>query len=146
MFKDKLILSLFLFIAIGGCYRYPSPFTPLNKNVFYKKDHTESKQLFKADADKVYEASIKVVEKDGRRITAKSKNKHIVVISYPFSQSKNVYGGTMKISIEDTGEFSTVIMHAYEKSGIGGYTIMDLIMEDLKKSLGEDAFSGNPSQ
>lgn len=75
-----------------------------------------------------------------------NKDEPIVVISYPYLSIKKCIWQDYENKYQKYSEFSTVIMHAYEKRALGGYNIINLIIADLKKSLEKNTCSVNPYQ
>lgn len=129
-----ICLSLFIFIA---CSPKVNPYMAVGKELSMAGVPVfEIKDTFNTGIDTIYSALINTVEKDDRKIVAQDKDKYIIIVSYPFSMGKNVWGGNIKIVCEEIDRQTSVTMYAYEKNLFIKMSIMKPMMEELRKSIG----------
>ena len=115
MFSRALLFVII--IALTACDPAYNPYMALNKEAWTTGTPSEEHEVyFSESVSDVYEAILIAGNKDGLHVSQTNAQKNIVVIEYPFSMIKSVWGGRFNVNLDSIDGKTRLVAQFYEKS------------------------------
>lgn len=132
----RLILIGVAAIAVTACDPANNPVMALGKEIGTADVPLQEHQVyFKEPVREVYDAVLLAGNRNDLSLARQDKSHNIAVISYDFSITKNVWGGSFRISLDSVDGRTRLVAHFYETSKYVTNSILNPFIDDIKAIL-----------
>ncbi|MBF0327042.1 MAG: hypothetical protein HQL42_18475 [Alphaproteobacteria bacterium] len=131
------VLGLFLAtLAVSACDPAVNPYMALGKDVSTSARATSTRDFrFSEPKSAVYAAILTVGSRDERNVISHDEVSGLVIVEYPFSMIKNVWGGSLRFQLTEQAGATMVQAQVYEKNREVIDRVLIPFVDEVKSSL-----------
>jgi hypothetical protein len=117
MTKPGVLCLILATLAVSACDPAVNPYMALGRDSSTSAKPSSTQEFrFPEPKSAVYAAILAVGSKDQRTVVSHDEVTGLVIVEYPFSMIKNVWGGRMRLQLNERAGTTQMVAQVYEKN------------------------------